>query len=117
MGTAERRRAIMKHLCLCRHTTTSALAEEFSVSERTIRRDIEALSEREPIYTQPGRYGGGVYIIENYYLNYIYFSDDESEVLRLLLEYAESHDGILNNREMNIFRNLIEDHVKPLKPR
>ena len=76
MGTAERRQAIMKYLCRCRQTTTSALAEAFSVSERTIRRDIAVLSEREPIYTQPGRYGGGIYVTDNYHMNYIYFSVD-----------------------------------------
>jgi len=42
------------------------LAFEFGVSERTIRRDIDALSLVAPIYTQAGRYGGGVYILSDY---------------------------------------------------
>ena len=60
MGTAERRRQMMLLLCRRRHETMRNLASEFGVSERTIRRDVEALSCTEPIYTQPGRYGGGV---------------------------------------------------------
>lgn len=44
MGTAERRRAIMKILCRRQHETMSNLASEFSVPMRTIQRDIETLS-------------------------------------------------------------------------
>lgn len=113
MGTAERRQAIMKYLCRCRQTTTVALAEAFSVSERTIRRDIAVLSEREPIYTQPGRYGGGIYVTDNYHMNYIYFSVDESKVLERLQAYVDAHEGVLDDYEKNILRQMISDHVKP----
>lgn len=60
MGTAERRNEIMRVLCRKRHETVLNLAKEFGVSERTILRDVVALSLTEPIYTQCGRYGGGV---------------------------------------------------------
>lgn len=63
-GRAERRSEIMKLLCRRRSETIRNLAFEFEVSERTIRRDIEILSLNEPIYTQVGRYGGGVYVEE-----------------------------------------------------
>lgn len=66
MGTAERRHAILRVLCRRRHETLANLAAEFGVSERTIRRDIEILSLTEPLYTQPGRYGGGVYVTDGY---------------------------------------------------
>ena len=59
MGTAERRNEIMRILCRRRHESISNLADEFGVSTRTILRDIEVLSIKEPIYTQCGRYGGG----------------------------------------------------------
>ena len=55
MGAAERRREIMRVLCRRRHETVKNLSFEFGVSERTILRDIEALSITEPIYTQCGR--------------------------------------------------------------
>ena len=54
----------MKLLCRRRSETIRNLAFEFEVSERTIRRDIDILSLNEPIYTQVGRYGGGVYVEE-----------------------------------------------------
>ena len=65
MGTAERRTEIMRVLYRRRHEKISNLAEEFGVSVRTILRDIEVLSATEPIYTQCGRYYGGVYIMDN----------------------------------------------------
>ena len=80
MGASERRNAIMRLLCRRRHETVVNIAAEFGVSERTIRRDIEILSLNEPIYTQSGRYGGGVYVTENYNMDRMYFTDQEAIV-------------------------------------
>lgn len=44
MGAEERRAEIYELLLAKRQTTIDALSAQFSVSERTIRRDIEALS-------------------------------------------------------------------------
>ena len=60
-----------------RHDTIKNLAFEFEVSERTIRRDIEILSYTEPIYTQRGRYEGGVHIVDGYYFDRMYMSKEE----------------------------------------
>ena len=84
MGTAERRKEIMKLLCRRRYETVCALASEFGVSERTIRRDVEALSLSEPIYTKSGRYDGGIYVMEGYSPGQLYLSDAESAVLQKL---------------------------------
>ena len=52
------------------HETNVSLNNELNiVSEKTIRRDIEALSLSAPIYTQAGRYGGGVYMMDGYSVN------------------------------------------------
>lgn len=64
--TAERRRKIMKIMCRRRSETIQDLAFELGVSERTIRRNIEILSYKEPVYTQQGWYGG-VYVQPNVY--------------------------------------------------
>lgn len=61
MTASERRQAILHVLSLRGFDTMANLAMEFHVSERTIRRDIDTLSLSEPLYTQTGRYGGGVY--------------------------------------------------------
>ena len=90
MGTAERRAEIMRILCRRRHETISRLAEEFGVSTRTIQRDVEVLSITEPIYTQCGRYDGGIYVIENYVPDRMYMTESELSVLHKLAILAES---------------------------
>ena len=44
MNPWERRQKILEVLCLRRHDTYEGLAQEFNVSKRTIRRDIEILT-------------------------------------------------------------------------
>ena len=49
--------------------TARQLAQRFEVSERTIRRDVDALSAAGvPVYTRPGR-TGGVALLEGYRLD------------------------------------------------
>ena len=55
MGNAERRLEILKLLCRRRYEKLENLASEFGVSKRTISRDIEYLSLKNPIYTQAGK--------------------------------------------------------------
>lgn len=113
MGTAERRAEIMRILCRRRHETISNLAEEFGVSTRTILRDIEVLSITEPIYTQCGRYGGGVYITDNYVMNRMYMSDRELAVLRKVVFFAENkHICDLDENESDLLKNIIAQYTK-----
>lgn len=69
MNPYDRRHKILEVLCLRRHTTCDKLAQEFSVSKMTIRRDIEALMCAYPIETVSGRYGGGIKVLDGFYLN------------------------------------------------
>ncbi|MBE6636639.1 MAG: DeoR family transcriptional regulator [Ruminococcaceae bacterium] len=64
MTYSERQNAILHAMSQRRHDTMAHLASEFGVSVRTIRRDIETLSLKEPLYTKQGRYGGGVYLLD-----------------------------------------------------
>ena len=117
MGTAERRHEIMRLLCRRRHDTIENIAFEFGVSERTVRRDIEILSLSEPIYTQSGRYGGGVYIMEDYSPERMYFSEKEENVLRRILVLAESGNiPGLSKEETEIFKQTVNLYTKP-KPK
>lgn len=113
MGTAERRTEIMRILCRRRHETISNLAEEFGVSERTILRDIETLSLTEPIYTQCGRYGGGVYVDDGYKPDRMYMRSDELEILNKLLKSSENKSVCeLSNSEIGILQNIITQYTK-----
>ena len=57
---SERRDAIINVLCDRRQDTISNLAQEFGVSIRTIKYDIEELTLAHPIETKRGKYGGWI---------------------------------------------------------
>ncbi len=113
MGTAERRCEIMKILCRRRHETIHNLASEFGVSARTVQRDIEILSRTEPIFTQCGKYGGGVYVVEEYSLNRMYMAEEELGVLRKLYAAADEDPALLTNEERALLGTLILQYSKP----
>ena len=54
MNTADRRAEIINILLVRRRITAKELADEFSVTVRTIQNDIQALSLGFPIYTKQG---------------------------------------------------------------
>lgn len=75
--------------------TADELARQLEVSERTIYRDIDALSiAGVPVYTQPGT-NGGVFLDENYRVSLTGLSKDE--VLSL---FVSSDGGPLNDLGM-----------------
>lgn len=114
MGIAERRYEIMKILCRRRHETTYNLASEFGVSMRTIQRDIESLSRTEPIYTKTGRYGG-IYVVDNYFMDRTYMADRELEVLKKLYAAIDEGAPLLDEEEKKRLRDLILQYTKPKK--
>ena len=114
MGTSERRCLILKTLCKRRHETIAKLAVEFDVSERTIRRDIEVLSMSEPIYTLPGRYNGGDYVVEGYYIEKNYFNNTQKELIQKLIYMAESCDVCsLEKCEISTLKDILISYTKP----
>ena len=113
MGTTERRREIMKILCRRQHETMSNLASELGVSIRTIQRDIETLSISEPIYTQTGKYNGGVYILEGYSFERMYMTEQEIDVLRKLYIAVNEKSFLLSDGEKSLLRSLISQYSKP----
>ena len=113
MGTAERRYEIMKILCRRRYETIRNLASEFGVSMRTIQRDIETLSRTEPIYTQFGKYGGGVYVVEGYSMDRMYMKNSELDVLQKLYIAADKYKNLLTTDEKNLLKSLISQYSKP----
>ena len=88
MNTTDRRMEIINILVVRRRTTARELAEEFGVTTRTIRNDIQALSPGFPVYTQQGG-DGGIFIEEDYkpYINTL--SYDELKTLRDIYGQAE----------------------------
>ena len=98
----ERRKEILSVMNIRRHDTVLNLAFEFGVNEKTIRRDIEALSCDAPIYTTCGRHGGGVHMLDGCAAGRKYLSDKQEALLQQLLltldaEDAETMRGLLKS--------------------
>ena len=115
METSERRREIMKIMCRRRYETMPNLASELGVSTRTIQRDIESLSLTEPIYTQSGKYGGGVYVVEGYYMDRMYMADEEVHTLEKLYLFATGASTTLTVGEISLLKHIILKYSKPKK--
>jgi len=76
--------------------TAAELAEELEVSERTARRDLEALAMSGiPIYSQPGR-GGGWQLIGGATTDLTGLSADESRALFVALSQQATRDPMLD---------------------
>lgn len=98
MGPNERRMEIMENLCHRRHETMKNLAVEFGVSIRTIRNDIEILSLSYPLETMRGRYGGGVKVMDGFYMNRKYLKPEQQELLgRLSTSLTGSDLAVMNS--------------------
>lgn len=77
--------------------TAKELAEQFSVSVRTIYRDIDVLSSAGvPVYTNKGN-GGGISLLEDYTLNKTLLTEPEVQGLLLALKAM----GITQYPQMN----------------
>ena len=98
MRPCERREKILELLCIRRQDTIKHLAEEFQVSERTIKYDIEELTLTYPINTIRGRYGGGVKVKDGYYVGRNYLKPaQENLLLKLLPSLSEKDTETMNS--------------------
>lgn len=107
MNTAERRERLIRILVLRGHATLGELAMELEVSERTIMRDVDALSITIPLFTVAGRYGG-IYIDKNFLKNKPYLKDHEITLLKKILNDIEQTSVCsLNDDELKLLKEII----------
>jgi len=97
MGLSERRQEIMETLCHRRQETMANLAFEFGVSVRTIRNDIDILSLSYPLETVRGRYGGGVRVMDGFYMNRKYLKPEQRDLLVRLSQNLSGKDLAVMN--------------------
>ena len=111
MGTSERRLEIMKYLCRKRHATIKELAEMFGVSIRTIQRDIPELETifHLPLEVKSGKYGGGIYVLENYTWDRMYMSDEETALLQKIKSLVQNQ---LSNEEKQKLDRIIKNYSR-----
>ena len=89
----------------------SNLASEFSVSVRTIQRDINEISDMIPIYVKTGKYKGGVYVVDDYTMDRMYMS--AKEVLLLEKVYKEMNKQFSEDEKI-LFKYIINSYTNPL---
>ena len=109
MGTAERRIEMMKLLCKKRHMTMPDLANEFNVSIRTIKRDIDEITFFIPIYVKSGRYDGGVYVAKNYKMGRMYMTSEETDLLKKVKTIVSNK---LSEKENSMLEYIINNYSK-----
>ena len=113
MKSYERHEEILRILCDRRRTTTKELGEMLNTSPRNIRRDVAVLSLYYPIYTVTGRYGG-VYIMDGYFLDRLYVSEEETRVLqKVYATLREQADSALDLDEYRVFQNVLRKYSNP----
>ena len=108
MTAIERRDAILDRLCVRRHDQVKNLAEEFGVSEKTIRTDIEVLACSYQIETVRGRHGGGIYVADGYHRGRKTLSPEQAALRKKLAPSLEGHDLEVMNSIINQFASYYE---------
>lgn len=103
MTATERREAILDVLSQRRNDQVKNLAEEFGVTERTIRTDLEVLACSYPIETVRGRYGGGVKVADWYHRDRKTLSPEQVDLLKRLAPGLAGQDLATLNSIINTF--------------
>lgn len=94
------------------HSTAAQLAEEFEVSQRTIYRDIDALSAAGiPVYAEAGR-NGGISLMKNFVLNKAVFSEKEKQDILSALQSLNAAGNIDNSKTIAKLSALFEANTE-----
>ena len=113
LNAVERQEHIVKILMLRGQVTAKELAEEFGVSERTIFRDISALSNSKPISAMPGK-GGGVFITDTYAINQLHMKTNETDLLQKIISDTEKYSYCaLTDDEIQLLKDIVTLYSSP----
>ncbi len=112
MNSTERRNKIKQILFFRKSIKTAELAQELGVCERTIRRDIELLSESEGIYTEQGRYLGGIYVIEQFNPYDKKVTTEEIDLLLKILFYIENvYVEVFSEKDVILYKMILKNRM------
>ena len=103
----DRRHKMREYLSARRKATYQELAEEYGITWRTAKRDIEILSVTVPLETIRGN-GGGVKVQDGWHSNRLYMN---SEQKMLLIELHEA----LTGKKREIMETILTDFILPMK--
>ena len=103
MNQLERRDALLHALYARRSDNIAHLADEFGVSVRTIKYDIEALTCSYPIETQRGRHGGCVKVADWYHPTRTSLCPEQMSLLKKLAPSLHGDDLTVMNSIISQF--------------
>lgn len=112
MDTFTRRSNILSILIERGHETINNLADEFHVSSKTIRRDVEILSLNHPITTKAGRYYGGIYYDSRMRTSRNSLKQPQIKLLNKMLASGRNQRPIMITAEdMNTIQSIFNDYI------
>lgn len=115
MSAAKCRQKLLQILSIRRHDTYENLAEELGVTRETIRQDVIELMRYYPVETRRGRYGGGVWIADGYYLTYN--SSGKKELDAEQIAALKRAISVVNDHDSQILNSiLIQFAPRPIVP-
>ena len=104
MTVNERRMKILDVLLQKRQVKLAELQLQFNISRSTAKRDVQELMLSHPIVTFPGKYGGGIRVMDGYRLGMKYMSDVQTALLERLLENLTGDERTLMTEIVQTFR-------------
>ena len=103
MTSAERQELIMATLQKQRTAKIDNLAFALGCSERSVRRDVEALTASFPLETVQGRYGGGIKLADWYQPQRTCLGPEQIETLKRLANSVSRKDRMILNSILDQF--------------
>ena len=107
MTANDRRMAIVDFISMKRKTSYRELQEEFGVSESTIRRDLDAVSNNASFYTESGN-GGGIIASEGWYSTKRYYTREQEEFLKGLQDRLQ-----LERKDQKMMEQILATFAMP----
>ncbi len=92
MTADERQRYILNRLFCGEVLKSEQIADELRVSERTIRRDVEAITCEYPVETVRGRHGGGIKLADWYRPSRKVLTGEQIETVKKAAAYLVGAD-------------------------
>ena len=117
MESFRRRIELMRFLCRKRHTTLTEISNHFGITTRTAQRDLIAINEYVQFYTKPGRYEGGIFVVDNFGINKFYLPDGEILLLQKILDLTDHFpSAIWLPTDSHMLLNMITKYTTPAIP-
>lgn len=114
LNATERRFRLIEILLYRRHETITNLAFELGVSSKTIQRDFLEINTMIPIHTKVGRYYGGIYLMEGFFLHKTYLNEDEMLLLMKVKEYILLHTpNEFTEKDIIVLERMIKKYSIP----